>query len=1656
MFGHRDRSSPSRWPWRRSTPLASRRRDVRRPAIERLDERRVLAPTALITEFMAVGNTTLQSPAFGDFPDWIEIHNPGPETVDLLDWYLTDDKDELHGWQFPSSLVLAIGDFVVVFASGRDLTAAEQPAGEWHANFRLSAGGEYLALVHPDGTTIANEYEPVYPPQSSGVSYGLAASLDEEAYFAVPTPGSVNPPAFRDGAFNVSAGYFVSPIRVFIDTGALAAPIHYSLDGSLPTAAHPLYTGPIDIASTTVLRAVSLAPVSDGVVHTRTYLFTASTIAQPAAPAGFPTTWVDNAGGSTPADYAFDAEVATNPAYAGSLTDALVGLPSISVVVDPADLFSPAAGIYANPLASGDAWERPMSLELIDPNGGEGFQVGAGIRIDGVDDRNPAATPKHSFRITFRGSLGPSSLEASLFDDTPVDEFNRLRLDAMWADTWLSPEAQLRDRATLIRNQWLRNAHREMGHAGLNGRLVHLYLNGLYWGVYNLTEDFDDDFAEIHFGGDNSEYDLVDSGQVVDGQTAAWDALMALTAQPMSDMAWQQAQQFLDMTDFADFLVLRMYAGDEQITAGGRWFAYRNRVEGLPYRFLFGDAQRTLEAVDENAVTAADSPGDAAVMLYQWLRQHAQFRRLIGDRVQAHLFNGGALSAEHGTARLAELSTATADAIIAESARWGDYRRDVAPVGSGPFDLYTAEDHWLVETARLRDDFLPHRTDVFVQQLRDADLYPSTPAPAFSQHGGEIDEGTSIAITAAAGQIYFTTDGTGLTLSDGSPSPSAVLYTGPIVLSGDTDMRARLLSGGIWSALTQATFTTRPALRISEVLYHAHNDGPGDDDDFDFIEIANVGSTAVDLSGMSIGGGVSFAFDDGLIHSLEPGQRLVVVRDAAVFATRYDVSEVSIAGEYVGRLNNSGELVRLQGSLGQTIAEVQYSDQWHSITDNEGFSLVPRDESVVQVGVSSAAFWRPSQFRGGSPSAPDGGFNPDDIVISEALTHSDGIQGDWFELHNTTDRDVDVGGWYLSEAGSDLRTYTVAEGTTLPAYGYIVFTQGEPEIAQRYGGATEFHLSKLGDTVFVTSAGRDSELGGYRIEQTFTYGFNSSSFIRHTDSTGLTDYVPAVVRTPGTANAPPAVDRIWDHGSLYLEPVISEIMYQPPAGGDEYIEIYNPHDTALRLDNPFAPSWRFTEGITFNFPDAVVLLPYERLLVVPIDPAAFRAKYNVPGQVQIFGPYAGDLLNSGELLRVSRAAESDAFVPFSMTDQVHYNHPSGNWPASARGGGAALNRISYIAYGNEVLNWTAGVPTPGRPNVDETPIARVVGRRVFYNNSSFDAFDPSANLKDLDAIAWEKQPLLAGQRATFANYTNYVHGINGLLIDARGFANPSALSAADFEFRVGNSDDPSTWATAPTPASISFRPRASSSNPDQITIIWPDGAIVDTWLQVTVRATANTGLPTNDVFYFGNAIGETGNSSLQATVDFADSFGPNRNLNSEALVDHPYDFDRSGTIDDADVAISQSHANGLTGDLNGDGRVGLADVIQWQRHVGGMIADAYEGDLNGDFNVDLADLAAIVAQFGATSGVFGTRLRLISPAATTASGPAMASAVVVATATNEHRMTNDDAPLVAARRRMPGMTARHKSRHAALDSDALDHAAVDAALSAIARRGWRS
>jgi hypothetical protein len=499
-------------------------------------------------------------------------------------------------------------------------------------------------------------------------------------------------------------------------------------------------------------------------------------------------------------------------------------------------------------------------------------------------------------------------------------------------------------------------------------------------------------------------------------------------------------------------------------------------------------------------------------------------------------------------------------------------------------------------------------------------------------------------------------------------------------------------------------------LRITELMYHPADPPKGSpytNDDFQFIELKNTSATqTLSLSGVRFTDGVVFNFTGSSVTSLAPGGRVLVVANLSAFQSRYGTSlNGIIAGQFAKamptdfgttHLSKSGEKVTLVDSVGETILSFSYQDDWYKQSDGTGNSLVIRDASAVDRDLwGQREGWAASHAASGSPGTDEvAAYANDAIVVNELLSHRiDGANalGDWVEFYNTTSSPINIGGWYLSNDDADMKKFQIAAGTIIPANGYKAFNWRDNfGSTSNAGCTTPFTFGELGGNVYLTSA-TSGVLTEFQASEEFGSIDTGITFGRYIKSTGGKDFVATSSPTYETANASPAVGPV----------VINEIYYHPTTGKDSFIELKNITGQTVPLYDPARPqnTWHLAEGVELDFPAGASIAANGYALIVNIDPAYFRTKYNIPAAVPIYGPYLYDLSNSGDTIELKYPddPQPDGKVPYDRMDQVTYGD-SGAWPVAADGFRASLSRISATAYGNDVANWEAGWATPGAAN----------------------------------------------------------------------------------------------------------------------------------------------------------------------------------------------------------------------------------------------------------------------------------------------------------------------------------------------------------------------
>lgn len=487
-----------------------------------------------------------------------------------------------------------------------------------------------------------------------------------------------------------------------------------------------------------------------------------------------------------------------------------------------------------------------------------------------------------------------------------------------------------------------------------------------------------------------------------------------------------------------------------------------------------------------------------------------------------------------------------------------------------------------------------------------------------------------------------------------------------------------------------------PPLRVTELMYNPPGNSSVPGDEYEYIELQNTGSSPLNITGYKFAAGVQFTFPNMI---LAPGEKTLVVKDLAAFTARYG-SSLPIAGQYIGSLDNGGEVIRLQTPDNRVIQDFSYSDTWFPSTDGKGDSLVINNPYADPSTWSTPGAWHASTATLGTPGIDETVFPPQDaVVVNEVLANSSG-PNDWIELKNTTAAPIDISGWYLSDSASNLMKYQIPAGTVIPASGFITFTQ-QQTFGSIYQGTNAFALSEAGDDVYVSSSSAPGVLGAYRTAAHFGASDPGVTMGRYTTSTGRVDFVALATPTHSAENSLPKVGPV----------VINEINYHPLATKDEWIEIKNITSSTVPLYDPAHPldTWAISDGVDFTFPTGLSLAPGEIMIIVPdsISPADFRTKYGISASVQVVGGYTGALNNAGEHVALSKpgAPQADLSVPQILVDDVDYGTAT-PWPAAPDGTGPALARFVETSYGNDVANWRASTATGGTPSGvnDSSPV----------------------------------------------------------------------------------------------------------------------------------------------------------------------------------------------------------------------------------------------------------------------------------------------------------------------------------------------------------------
>lgn len=938
--------------------------------------------------------------------------------------------------------------------SGKDLIKEMNVLADYDDGFILWINGNRALSVNAPANPAYNSVAPANHESGIGISYPVNTSSlglregtnyiavqvfnvstsSTDFYFDMEIHAELSLPELPDSSkpeFSELSGFFQNPFRLTISSDDPSVQIIYTLDGSNPrnSATGILASNPVIVnidPDSPGSRPVSPAVIvraslyRDGfkpsVPVSRTFIFPEKVRTQRFPGGGWPSF---NINGQV-IDTDMDVDIVNNPVYSGQIVSSLLSIPSISIVTDLKNLFDPASGIYVNASGHGLEWERECSAELIDPGGAPGFNVNAGLRIRGGYSRGDGF-PKHAFRLFFREKYGNDKLRFPLFGDEGASEFDKIDLRTDQNYAWSNGSGY----NSIVREVFSRDSQRDMGQPYTRSRYYHLYLNGMYWGLYQTQERSEARYAKTYFGGNEEDYDVIkvntETGYTVeatDGSLSSWDELWNLCNKGFESNAdyfrlegkdqngnpVKGGKIMVDIDNLIDFMMVIFYTGNfdsptasfMQNKKANNFYAIDDREDrSKGFTFYVHDAEHALfdephnpgAGLTEDRVNIGTQSGELKMEVSdlsrfhpQWLHfklsANSEYRTRFADRAWKHLTSGGVFSPEKALERIDRRINEVDPAVVAESARWGDAGRTGEP--------YTKDANWLPEIRKIRNNFIPNRTSIVINQLKRAGLFPEIDAPVIKSGENIVTEQTvnitppmSVRIEnpSGSGTIYYTLNGTDPRRTGGGVNAGVSFSLNSVMLNinGSAIISARILSDGKWSALRQVSFLNSKedysGLKVTELNYHPPDLITGSDtvpgQDLEFIEFKNTGKNAVNLSGVAIDSAVQYIFPSGIL--LPPRQFFVVASKPSKF---FDYYGMTASGNFSGNLSNAGERIIVKDPDGGGIVDFSYSDElpWPDGADGRGYSL-----SSAEINPSGNPadyfYWTASVKKDGNPFA---------------------------------------------------------------------------------------------------------------------------------------------------------------------------------------------------------------------------------------------------------------------------------------------------------------------------------------------------------------------------------------------------------------------------------------------------------------------------------------------------------------------------------------------------------------------------------------------------------------------------------------------------------------------------------------------------------------
>ncbi|MDZ4778889.1 MAG: lamin tail domain-containing protein, partial [Planctomycetia bacterium] len=1294
------------------------------------------------------------------------------------------------------TLRLRYDDAIIVYLNGTEVARRNAPASVVYNTLASSDRAESLAVLEENidisahiGLLVAGQTNILaihgLNDALNSNEFLLTAQLSEITanngqlrYFQQATPGDFNPSTgFIDfvaaPTFSAPHGWKTSSFNLTLATTTPGAQIRYTTDGSMPTASSTLYSSPINVSTTRTIRAAAFKTgFEPSRAETATYLFMSNVLSQQPNGQVPGAGWATDPTNGQEMNYGMDPNIVGNGTYGPLVDDALLSITSVSVVMDLDDLFDQSTGIYVNAYGEGRQWERPASVELITPGSPEGFQIDAGIRIRGGFSRT-GDNPKHAFRLFFRDEY-EGDLNYAWFGDEGVDEFENMDLRTAQNYSW---SFQGDGQNTMNRDVFSRDLQRDLGDPYTRSRYHHLFINGVYWGLFQSQERSEASFAANYFGGEKDDYDVVkaEAGpytlQATDGNLEAW--LQFWEGANAVDAAANETERFalyqklkglnpdgtrnpnyavhLDSRNLIDYMLAIIYGGnlDAPIsnflgnTAINNWYGLRDRTGTEGWRFFAHDSEHTLLNVNEDRSGPFPAGAQEQHANPQWIFQQLwaseDFRLEVADRIQETFFGDGALTPAANTARFMARKNELDLAIIAESARWGDAKREPA---------FTKAD-WQNTINGIVNNYFPARTNVVLNQLKQDGLYPDVDPPVHVPNGGNVPSGHDVEFATIDGVIYYTIDGSDPRLPGGGISPDAIAYNNVTnYVSPTTDARWRIPDGteGAWQqpAFNHNNWSTGPMPIGFDT--GVITTGPGFtvrtlDTSSGSIDSINTASNLLNgnTNGFTIASDTSTVMsyvnlgDSGNFGS-PPTLPVPGTVDREQYAIRVTASIIIPVGTWTLAVG-SDDGFRL--TIPNTTFSSRFNDNGTQPTNGFSFSS-PRGHgqsggtfTVAGSPLTTTIMLDFYEAGGGDSlelslaSGSQGGFNGNFQILQNGTlgwnTTTTAIPFDFDPLIET---DIQAA-MHNVRAGAYLRMpFNASSVSSVQALnlrmkyddGFVAYLNGV-KVAERNAPASPTFSSNatvsradqqavVFETIDISNfrqhlinGGNVLAIHGLNVSAGETDFFIEAQLDSYSVGSGTSltqsSIVNARTKQGSDWSALASAEFFIGTPASASNLSITELNYNPyeptPAevaagfvdeNAFEYVELRNTSGQTIDLAGV-----EFT-GLTFNFSGADIIgLGANKYVLIVSNRDAFEMRYGTG--LPIAGVYTGALANSGEPLKVS-ARNGDDIDNFAFDD-------TGDWPGRADGNGSSLEVISVTGNYNDPQNWRPSTEYGGSP-----------------------------------------------------------------------------------------------------------------------------------------------------------------------------------------------------------------------------------------------------------------------------------------------------------------------------------------------------------------------